>query len=192
MIPGTSFADIFAKLGGAFTLVSLAGNNLASNLEKIPRNNAHTFLGYNGQTEFGICRNFGAERFYTWEDTIIDCRSCPTLLESDALKKIDESIEKSRKFKSFKHFVSEKSGQLLEVGAFHSVLRGTDNMRYNIRRNTKIEDFDIVRIGMKITATDEAAFKAGLENMRIAQSPLHISKPVIKKPVLQASQLAEA
>ncbi len=174
MIPNTSIAAIYVKIVGENSLISIAQHNLINNLERIRKFRTHTFLENNAQTQLGISRNFGHERYYSWEDTIIDCRNSPTLINSDILQELDDMIAEIPRFQRFKHDIEERSGNIIKITPFHNILLGEENMRYNIRRGSKIENFDMVRIGIKLSADNEELFKLGLKNLHDCEDPFKI------------------
>ena len=174
MIPRNSIASIYIKIVGENSLLSIAQSNLLSNLERTAKVRTHTFFANNAQTEFGISRNFGHERYYSWEDTIIDCRNNPTLVNSDILKEIDEIITETPRFQRFKRDIEKRTSSLVKVKAFHNILLGEENMRYNIRCSSKIEDFDIVRVGIKLFADSDEVFKQGMKKLYDCENPFKI------------------
>ncbi len=176
MIPSTSIANIYVKIIGDQSLLSMAQSNLLSNLDRITKVRAHTFINHNGQTEYGVSRNFGSERFYSWEDTIIDCRNSPNIVDSDALINFSEDLSGLSRFKKIKDDLENRMEGLIDVSAFHSVLRGEDNMRYNIKRSAKIENFDIIRVGLRLSAVDDQSFKRGMSFLRDWENPYKIRK----------------
>ena len=178
MIPSSSFESMYFRIIGENSLLSMAQSHLLCNLERIAKIRTYTFITNNGQTEFGISRNFGHERYYSWEDTIIDCRNCPSLVDNESLQDFTETISENYRFHRFKTDIEERSGGLITVEPFNSVLRGEDNMRYNIRRSSKVEDFDIIRVGVLLSASSDAIFKKGLDNLKYWESPLKNKKPL--------------
>ena len=151
------------------------------NLDRITKVRTHTYLVNNGQNESGISHNFGHERCYTWNDTIIDCGFAPSLANEEILQHLDENIAAGHKFKKFKREVEERSGGQIIVMPFHNIGHKSDNMRYDIHRfGGKGIDSEVIRVGVKLTATDEATFKQGLEAIRRTEDPLHMCKPLIK------------
>ncbi len=180
MIPSNSIANIYIKIAGEGSLLSIAQHNLLNNLERIKKVRTHTFLANNAQTKFGISRNFGHKRYYSWEDTIIDCRNNPTLINSRLLEEFDEVIAQNARFQRFKNDIEERSKYLIEVMPFHNIILGKENMRYNIKRSSKIEDFDIVRIGIKLFADSDEAFKQALKNLYDYENPFLIRKTIAR------------
>ncbi len=180
MIPSTSISAIYIKIIGESSLFSIAHNNLINNLERIRKVRAYTFLANNAQTRLGTSRNFGHERYYSWEDTIIDCRNSPTIIYSDTLNDLNEIIAESPKFKRFKNDIEERAGGLITVTPFHNTILGVDNMRYNIKRSSKLDDFDMVRIGIKLYADNERDFSIGLKNISDHENPFNIRVPVAR------------
>ncbi len=174
MIPSSNIANMYVKIVGEQSLLAMAQSNLLSNAERVGKVRTHTFLAHNGQTEFGISRNFGDERYYSWEDTIIDCRNNPGLVDSDMLQDFCEALATGSRFENFKKDLEARMDGLVDVMPFHSVLRGEDNMRYNIKRADKIEDFDIIRIGFRLDASCEEDFKKGLDCLRDWENPYKI------------------
>ncbi len=183
MIPGNSLAQMYIKIVGEHSLLGMAQNNLLSHLERTAKTRTHTYFANNGQTEFGISRNFGAERYYSWADTVIDCRNCPNLVGSDMLSEISEMISENKRFVSFHRDMTERMGGIIEITPFYSILKGKDNMRYNIRCETKYEDFDIIRVGIKLSAPDSETFKEGLNNMAKWENPFTIKNKVKYMPI---------
>lgn len=178
MIPSSSLDYVYMKLIGQNTLLAMAQANLLANMDRIRKVRTHTFLANNGQTETGISRNEGAERYYVWEDTIIDCRNSPALPASDQLMDFPETLESNKRFKLFQDAIEDRSGGKLHAVAFYKVMRGEENKRYNIKiksdTKSKIEDFDTIRIGLKVVADSDNDFKLGLENMRNWEKPFKV------------------
>lgn len=174
MIPSSSIAHMYVKIIGEQSLLAMAQGNLLGNLERISKVRAHTFIEHNGQTEFGISRNFGCDRYYSWEDTIIDCRNSPGLVDSEVLTNFSEDLSCYARFKKIKDDLENRMEGLIDVCAFHSILRGEDNMRYNIKRAAKIENFDIIRVGIRLSAHDDQDFKRGLAFLRDWENPYKI------------------
>lgn len=180
MIPSTSISSIYARIAGERVFLAIAQNNLMTNLDRITKVRTHTFLANNGQNENGVSRNFGSERCYIWNDTTVDCRHAPSLANEEVLQDLNETIAAGQKFQTFKREIEERSGGLIQVEPFYSVHHGAENMRYDIRRGGGgVVDFDIVRVGVKLTAQDEDAFKNGLEHIRRAEDPLYNKKPLM-------------
>lgn len=180
MIPSTSISSIYARIAGERVLLGIAQNNLMNNLDRITKVRTHTYLANNGQNENGISRNFGEQRCYIWNDTTVDCRHAPSLANEEILQDLNETIAAGAKFKTFKNEIEERSNGLITVEPFYGVHHGSDNMRYDIRRGGGgVVDFDIVRVGVRLTAQDEAAFKQGLENIRRAEDPMYTRKPLL-------------
>ena len=184
MVPSNGIVSIYAKIIGDQTLLAIAQGNLLGNFERVGKTRTHTFIAFNGQTEYGISRNYGADRYYSWEDTTIDCRNAPDLVSSDYLKDWDETLSENQRFMKLKEELENRMGGNISVEPFHSILRGEDNMRYNIKRQSKIEDFDIVRVGIRLKARDEEAFKAGLQALKESENPFKL-KPRTIEPELQ-------
>lgn len=174
MVPNTALAGFYVRVVGDETLLSIAGQNLLNNFDRVSKVRTHTFFDYNAQTKDGISNNKGAERFYSWEDTLIDCRHAPSLIDGDALSRFEENMANNARFISLKESLEKRMGGQVEVSIFTHVVRGQDNMRYNIRRASKIEDFDIVRTGLRLRADDDAAFKDGLKEL---EKDLRAPKP---------------
>ena len=174
MIPSNNIAHMYVKIIGEQSLLAMAQSNLLSNIERVGKVRTHTFLAHNGQTEFGISRNFGCERYYSWEDTIIDGSNSPSIVDGDVLQDFCESLATVSRFESFKNDLETRMEGLIEITPFHSVLRGEDNMRYNIKRADKIEDFDIIRVGFRLNASCEEDFKKGLDCLRDWENPYKI------------------
>ncbi len=187
MISGKGLTSVYMMFSGEQSLLSMAQANLLSNLERINRVRTHTYLSYNGQTEFGVSRNFGSERHYCWDDTMVDCRNAPTLVGSDALVNMQETLQENPKFQKFKQILEERMGGLIAIEPFTSVQRGEENMRYNLRRGGKIDDFDIIRVGIRSTAKDEDAFKRGLKTLENECNPLKINIPCPHAKVLETA-----
>lgn len=186
MIPSKGIASMYAKIMGDQTLLAMAQGNLLSNLERVGKVRTHTFIAFNGQTEHGISQNYGAERYYSWEDTTIDCRNAPDLANSDRIKALDDALSENARFKKFKEDIEKRMNGYVTVEPFHSVLRGEENMRYNIKRKSKIEDFDIIRVGVRLMARDEDAFKAGLHALKDMDNPFKIKTRALNpEPDLQ-------
>ncbi len=179
MIPRSNIASMYVRITGESSLLYMAQSNLLANLDRISKVRTHTFISNNAQTEFGISRNFGHERHYSWEDTIIDCRNNPTLINSEILKEFDEIISENMRFQRFKTNIEEKMGGFIEVKPFYSILFGEENMRYNIKRSSKIEDFDIIRVGIKLCADSDEIFKQGIKILHAHENPFNIRKPLI-------------
>ncbi|PCJ97011.1 MAG: hypothetical protein COA45_10335 [Zetaproteobacteria bacterium] len=180
MIPSSNMAQMYVKIIGEQSLLAMAQNNLLSNLERIGKVRTHTFIEHNGQTEFGISRNIGCERYYSWEDTIIDCRNSPGLVDSDVLQNFSESLASNSKFENFKEDLEDRVNGLIAIMPFYSVLRGKDNMRYNIKRADKVEDFDIIRVGIRLNAPCDQDFKRGLECLRDWSNPYKFKGPAVR------------
>lgn len=174
MVPNTAFAGFYVRVVGDESLLSFAGQNLLSNFDRVSKVRTHTFFDYNAQTKDGISCNKGSERFYSWEDTLIDCRHAPSLVEGDALSRFKDNMTNNARFVSLKNNLEQRMANMVDVTIFTHVVHGQDNMRYNIRRASKIEDFDIVRTGLKLSAKDETAFKAGLKEL---EKDLRAPKP---------------
>jgi len=172
MISNNNITSVYAWLVGDSSLLALAQSNLLGNLDRIRKVRTHTFLANNGQNEFGISRNFGKARHYSWEDTTIDCGNHPNLINSPLLEDLAETISNSRKFILFNEMVTERSDGVLTCTPFYSILKGENNKRYNIKCASKFEDFDILRLGAKLEAESEGAFKEGLQNIKNWNSPL--------------------
>tara|TARA_R110001592_G_scaffold3525_18_gene20021 strand:+ start:6989 stop:7549 length:561 start_codon:yes stop_codon:yes gene_type:complete len=184
MIPSNGIVSIYAKIIGDQSLLSIAQGNLLGNIERVGKARTHTFMAFNGQTEHGVSHNYGSDRYYSWEDTIIDCRNAPNLVDSDGLQDWFESFADNRRFLKFKNDLENRMGGHISVTPYHSILRGEDNMRYNIKRRSKIEDFDTIRVGIRLTAADDDAFQAGLHALKDCNNPFKI-KPRMMEPNLQ-------
>lgn len=176
MIPGSNFGYMYARIVGENALLSMAQSNLLANLDRISKIRTHTFLANNGQTEHGISRNYGHERYYSWEDTMIDCRNTPTLVESDVLNDFQDVLAENQKFKLFKQDIEDRSGDIIHIEPFISILRGEDNMRYNIRRSRKVEDFDIIRVGICLSAGNDEDFDLGMRKIAEFEDPFKAIK----------------
>jgi|GEM_PF-1692108 len=183
MIPsGNISTALYAKLIGDQAYLAIAQGNLFVNLELIGKNKRmHTFLAFNGQKDDGVSCNNGHERYFTWKDTIIDCRHAPGLIDSEGLEAWGEALAESRKFKKFKEKLEEKMGGHITVEPFYKALRGEENMRYNIRLDSKVEDFDCIRVGICLKAEDDEAFKAGLEAMKSSENPSQLMAHPLEK-----------
>ena len=176
MIPHSSIAQVYVKIVGQDSLLAMAQSNLLYHLERIAKVRTHTFLSHNGQTAFGISQNFGCERYYSWDDTVIDCSNSPALLDSETLRNFDTILSENRRFMRFKNSLENRMDGLIEIEPFYSVLRGEENMRYNIRHDSKIEDFDIIRVGIRLSASCEGTFKQGLSALHHDENPFSIRK----------------
>ncbi len=176
MIPNNTITTMYVRIIGENSLVSMAQSNLLAHLDRVVKVRTHTYIANNAQTEFGISRNFGHERYYSWEDTIIDCRNCPGLVDSTILEDFPEALSENNRFISFKEDLEKRMEGFITVEPFVSVLRGEDNMRYNIRRSSKIEDFDIVRVGVCLSAESDEAFKNGLKALEDWENPFKIKR----------------
>ncbi len=172
MIPSNSITNIYVKIAGQNTLLSMAQSHLLNNIERINKVRTHTFVTNNGQTEFGISKNYGHKRYYSWEDTIIDCRNSPDLVDSEILQNFNEILSENHRFYNFKKNLEERTQGSIEIQPFHSILQGKENMRYNIRCSSKIEDFDIIRVGFCLSAKSDNDFKQGLSNLRDWENPV--------------------
>lgn len=183
MIPsGNISTALYAKLIGDQAYLAIAQGNLFANLELIGKNRRmHTFLAFNGQKDDGVSCNNGEERYYTWKDTIIDCRYAPELIDSESLEAWGEALAESRKFKKFKEQLEERMGRHITVEPFHKELLGKDNMRYNIRLDSKVEDFDSIRVGICLKAEDSEAFKAGLDALKASEKPSQLVTHPLEK-----------
>ena len=178
MITANGLNSVAIWITGEQSLLSIAKYNLLNNLERINKISTHTFLDKNAQTEFGISHNFGALRHYCWEDTMVDCRHAHNLTESDALRDMVQDLSAHSRFQCAKETIETRMNHLVTLEPFTSVQRGEENMRYNIRRNRKIEDFDIIRVGFKLSARDEVTFKQALQAMSDADNPFkNIKQP---------------
>ena len=184
MIPNTSFGHIYVKIIGENSLLAMAQSNLLNHIERVSRVRTHTFIANNGQTEFGVSHNFGALRCYSWEDTVIDCRNASGLATSDYVREYPAMLSENRRFHNFKKDMEGRMGGFITIEPFCSVLLGEDNMRYNIRRNSKIEDFDIVRVGFTLEAKSDALFKRGLASLKDQENPFKIKKTEIHSQVV--------
>ncbi len=179
MIPNNSFSSIYVRFAGEQALLSMAQANLIGRIERLARVRTHTYLSNNAQNEHGISRNFGEERCYSWEDTVIDCRNAPNLVESDAVKDYEETILENKRFKALQEDLEGRMGGFVKVVPFLSVLRGADNMRYSIKRASKVEDFDMIRMGFKLVAKDEAAFKMGMCCLKDHENPFKMKQHIM-------------
>ncbi|MCK5373792.1 MAG: hypothetical protein KAJ40_00760 [Alphaproteobacteria bacterium] len=176
MIPNGNFSTtLYAKLVGDQAYLAIAQGNLFANLDLISKNKRmHTFLAFNGQKNNGVSCNSGNERYYTWKDTIIDCRLATGLIDSDGLEIWGEALAESKRFKRFKINVEEKMEGHVIVEPFYKSLRGKENMRYNIRLDSKVEDFDSIRIGICLKAEDDETFKTSLEALKSSEDPYQL------------------
>ncbi len=180
MIPSNSFASLYVRMAGDSSILSSAHHNLIVRFERVSKSRTHTFFANNAQTEFGVSNNFGAVRHYTWNDTVIDCRHCPALPDSDALRDFDDTISGYTRFEKMRQKLEGRMGGFITIQPFYSVLRGEDNMRYNICRKRKVEDFDIVRIGLKLSAVNEEQFNAGLKFLNDQDNPFILKTHLLK------------
>lgn len=176
MIPSSSMDYVYVRLIGQTSLLGIAQSNLLVNLDRIKKVRMHVFLSNNAQTEEGVSRNEGAERFYSWNDTIIDCRNCPELIQSEQLSDLTETISLQKRFKNFRESLRERSNALLEAEPFLSIVLGENNMRYHIACDTKsrVQNFDMIRIGVKIFAQNEESYKDGLKALSDWENPYKI------------------
>lgn len=187
MISGKGIASVVLWISGEQSLLTMAQANFLSNLERINKTRTHTYLSYNAQTEHGVSRNFGEDRYYCWDDTTVDCRNAPTLVDSDAFAHMKEALEENPKFQKFKASIENRMGGFITVEPFISIQRGEENMRYNIRRGGKIDDFDIIRVGLRAQARDECAFRAGIKALENADNPFKINIPCPHAKVLETA-----
>lgn len=165
MVPNTAIAGLYVRMVGQDSLLALAQGNLLNNLDRIYKVRTHTFLAHNGQTAQGISRNEGATRYYAWEDTLIDCRNTPALIDSENMKNFDKILSGNPRFQKLKEKLEQRLDGLVEIIPFFTIMRAENNMRYNIRRTEHIEDFDMVRIGFKMVAKDEETFEKALTHL---------------------------
>lgn len=187
MISGNGIASMYVWISGEQCLLTMAQANFLNNLERVNKVRAHTYLSFNAQTEYGISHNFGAERYYCWDDTMIDCRNAPSLVESDMLADIAGMLQENPRFMKVKENLEKRMKNHVTIEPFISVQRGEENMRYNIRRGGKIDDFDIIRVGLKVYAESEEEFKAGLKALKDSDNPYKISIPCPHAKVLQTA-----
>ncbi len=180
MIPNSSFSNFYVRFVGEQSLLSMAQSNLLTNMERVTKVRTHTFLSNNAKNETGVSRNYGADRYYSWEDTVIDCRNAPGLVESDVLNDYAEGMSENRRFQKFKKTIEERMGGYITVEPFLSVVRGEENMRYNIKRAGKIEDFDIIRVGFRLKADDEGRFKMGLACLKDHENPFKMRRHIME------------
>ncbi len=175
MIPGnTIITSMYVRLAGEQSVLSMAQSNVLANIERISKQRTYTYLANNAQNEHGISRNFGCDRYYSWEDTTIDCRNCPGLIESDVLRDFTYGLAENPKFMRLKTDLETRFGGFIEVLPFYSILLGEENMRYNIKRQSKIEDFDIVRTGLRLKAKDDETFKQGFDVIKDLENPFKL------------------
>lgn len=174
MIPSNVIAHAYVGIFGGNTLLSMAQSNLLSNLDRIRKVRTHTYLSNNGQTRQGVSHNFGAERCYSWKDTVIDCRNSPSVVDSPVLEDFEDSIAETPRFRTFKKAVEERSNGKLSVRPFYTIVKGEENMRYNILCDNKIEDFDIIRVGVEVFAASEEAFSQGLKALQDWEKPFRV------------------
>lgn len=166
---------MYTKIIGDQALLALAQSNLLSNLDQIvKRGRMHTYFAFNGQSEEGASRNTGNERCYSWEDTLIDCRNAPNLVEDEGLEAWLQIVSENLKFKKFKELLEEKMGGHITIEPFCKAMLGKENGRYNIRLDSKVEDFDSIRVGIKLKAENEGSFKKGLEALKASESPFQV------------------
>ncbi len=182
MIPSRGITSMYVKFAGEQSLLSIAQSNMIHNFDRISKTRTHTFLSNNAQTPDGISRNFGHDRFYCWEDTMINCQNNPSLVESDGLKNFADTLGDNPKFQTLKNKLEERLGGEVTVEPFVMVLRGQDNMRYNIRCESKVEDFDIIRVGLRLCADDEQSFKAALRTLESESNPFKMKPHVQPSP----------
>jgi len=162
MIPKNALAGMYVRVIGDHSLLSMAQSNLLTHLDHIGKVRTHTFLSHNGQTETGISRNDGAVRYYAWEDTLIDCRNAPALMNEETLNSFQDELEMDARFQNFKYGLEGRMNTIIRIQSFYTIMRGAEMMRYNIRRDTKVDNFDMIRIGVKLSAADSGSFNAGL------------------------------
>lgn len=174
MIPSTTFTHAYVGIFGENTLLAFAQNNLLNNLDRIRKVRLHTYLSNNGQTRDGISQNFGHWRCYSWQDTVIDCSNAPSLIDSPILEELEETIAENQRFKAFAEAIQERSEGKLCAKSFYMIIKGEENKRFNFRCGAKIEDFDIIRVGVEIMAESEKDFKKGLDNIRISEIPYRV------------------
>ncbi len=174
MIPNNGIAMIYTKIMGNHSLLSIAQSNLISNFERVSRTRTHTYFAFNGQTEFGVSHNYGEERYYSWEDTIIDCRNAPDLVGSDYIQDWGESLHENKRLRRLIDNLEIRMGGHISVTPFYSVLLGENNMKYNIKRRSKIDDFDIIRVGLRLKAENENMFKEGLLVLKEEDNPFKL------------------
>ena len=167
MFPQRGFSGLFYRLAGECYFLDRVQSNVLKQIVKVKNGRAHTFLCNNGQTEDGISQNTGAARYYTWQNTLIDCREMPGVVNSLALDRFAREVEATSVFQTFQRDLAERSGGFLKAHAFVRVMQGHNNKRYNIRLNSKskYEEFDIVRTGIQITAGSPEDFKMGLYHL---------------------------
>ncbi len=189
MIPSNGITSIYVRFAGEQSLLSMAQSNMIGNFDRISKVRTHTFLSNNAQTPEGVSRNFGADRFYCWDDTTIDCSNNPALIDSDAVSHLKEQIASDRKFQILKSDLENRMGGEVTVEPFVQIVRGEDNMRYNIRRQSKVDDFDMIRVGIRVHAQDEQAFKAGLKAMADEENPFKM-KPLVQHAMQNEASMA--
>ena len=176
MIPNSSLTSMYVRIVGENSLLSMAQSNALANLERVNRVRTHTFLANNGQDKNGVSQNYGEERYYSWNDTVIDCRNNPNLVDSDFLSDLDENMMDNKRFLRIKADLEERMGGCVEVLPYHSVLRGEDNTRFNIRSRS-VDNFDVIRVGFKLIAKDDEQFAQGLSHLKELNNPFKIKKP---------------
>lgn len=187
MIPSNGITGMYVWMVGENSLLAIAQSNFLSHLDRGSKVRTHAFISNNGQTKDGISRNYGADRYYSWGDTTIDCRNNPGLVDSPILEDFEETMAESRKFRAFKNDMEERFGGLISVDPFYHIVRGEDNMRYNIRRMSKVDDFDIIRVGMRLSAPSEDTFKSGLDVLADHENPFKMKQHIMKPhPLLNA------
>ncbi len=172
MIPSSSLASVYVKIIGENSLLGMAQSNLFYNLDRISKVRTHTFLANNGQDKNGISQNYGAERHYSWNDTVIDCRDTPNLVESDLLIDFCDTVAENKRFLSFKNEMEERLDSAIIAEPFYSIVKGDNNMRFDIR-NKSSSNFDMIRVGLKLTAPDDEHFDHGLDHMKKNLCPLN-------------------
>lgn len=167
MVPKRGLSAVMCRIAGNTLFLDLVQRNLLTNINKIRHGRTHTFLSNNAQNEDGISQNSGAQRYYTWQNTIIDCREMPTLQSTAHIEGLTIRLEQTGYFKAFQKSIEERSGGFLKASAFVKVMQGQQNKRYNIRleSKSKYEEFDIIRVGVCISAASPEDFKLGMMHL---------------------------
>lgn len=180
MISNSGLTNIFVRIGGEHALLSMAQSNLLSNIERIATTRTHTFLSNNAQNEVGVSRNFGSDRYYSWDDTVIDCTNAPNIAESKLAQSFADNLSENNRFQKFKEKIESRMGGFVRAEPFAVLVKGEDNMRYNIKRESKIDDFDMIRVGFRLMAENEADFKSGLAYLKDLDNPLKMKRHIME------------
>ncbi len=164
MVPRKGFSGFIFRLAGEQLFLDLVRRNVLAQVSKLKNGRTHTFLSNNAQSVDGVSQNMGAERYYTWQNTLVDCREIPGLLHSPSLENFSQRIEEQAVFQAFRNTLEERSKGYLKASAFLKVMQGHENKRYNIRLDSKskYEEFDIIRTGICVKTDSPENFKMGL------------------------------